>query len=142
MLDTRLVGFILSQFFGLYLSIVAIIMLYRVREFRQVVQGMKPQSGTILLGGLLGLMLGLFFVGIHNVWVFGPTVIITAIGWLITVISVLFLSSPERMVLWMGKLFAGSSYYVFVSMMLGFGLMLLVRGIYLYATHQHNFFFL
>jgi len=141
-LGTHLISFILSQFFGIYMLIVALIMLIRVRHYRELVLKMKPDSGTILLGGLIGLMLGLFFVGIHNVWIFEPTAFLTLLCWLVLILSVLWLASPERMVVWTRKLCSGSGYYVLSSLMIITGLLLLGRGLYLYATHHMNFFFM
>lgn len=142
MLGTHLVSFILSQFFGLYLLIIAVIMFLRVERYRQLAHKLNPDSGTILLGGLIGLMLGLFFVGIHNVWVFKPTVVITMACWLILVFSILLLVTPEKMVIWTKVLCSGSRYYILASLILLFGLLFLSRGLYQYATHNESFFFM
>src|SRR3990167_3102687 len=142
MLHTYLISFILSQFFGLYLLIVAVIMFTRVSQYRQLLQNMKPDSGTILLGGLVGLMIGLMLVGIHNVWMLKPIVFITLLCWLVLVFSVLWLISPERMVIWTKKLFLRRGYYVLASLMLILGLVLLSRGLFQYATHHQSFLFL
>lgn len=142
MSGAHLISFILSQFFGVYLLIVAVIMFTRVRQYRQLVQTMNPNSGTILLGGLLGLMVGLFLVGIHNIWVFEPIVFITLSCWFILVFFTMWLASPERMVGWTRKLCSGSGYYILASSMLIIGLIYLSRGLYQYALQRQSFFFL
>ena len=142
MLGTHVVSFILSQFFGLYLLILGLIMIIRVGRHRQLAHKLNPDSGTILLGGLIGLMLGLFFVGIHNVWIFKPTVFITIVCWLILIFSILWLVTPEKMVVWTRMLCSGSGYYVLSSTMILFGLIFLSRGLYQYATHHQSFLFM
>ena len=134
-----MVSFIMSQFFGLYMVIIAIIMLGRAKAYRQLVQKMDPQSGTVLLAGLIGLFLGMCFVGLHNVWVWAPIIYITLLSWMILILSLLWLVSPERMVLHTRKLFLSSGYYIVISAMLVSGLVLLFRGIYMYVTHKDAF---
>ena len=142
MLGSPMTSFVLSQFFGLYLLIVAIIMISRVHAYRRMAQKMDPESGTLVLVGLIGLLLGLFFVGIHNVWIFNPILIVTLLCWLTLMCSILLLSTPERMVDMIKRVFRGSGYYVLITVMALLGFVLLIRGVYLYATHQHAFFFL
>ncbi len=142
MFETKLISFILSQFIGLYAFIVAVIMFIRAREYRQLVNKMNPDSGTILLAGLMGVLLGLLLVGIHNVWVFKPIVFITLVCWLVLLVSIMCLVAPEKLVSMLKKLCAGSNYYVFASVMLFLGLLFFGRGVYQYATHVQDFLFL
>ena len=142
MFETKLISFILSQFIGLYVFIVAVSMFIRAREYRQLVNKMNPDSGTILLAGLMGLLLGLFLVGIHNVWVFKPIVFITLFCWLVLLVSMMCLVAPEKLVSMIKKRCAGSNYYVFASVMLFIGLLFFGRGVYQYATHAQDFLFL
>ena len=141
MTDKLRISFALTQFFGLYFLIIASIMFTRVTQYRLLVQKMNPESGTILLGGLIGLMLGLFLVGLHSIWLVQPVVVITLICWAVLILSILCLASPERMVVWIRKLFAGSGYYVLALFLMILGLMSLVRGVYIYATFHHSFMF-
>ena len=142
MLGTPLTSFVLSQFFGLYLLIVGIIMLSRVNAYRRMAQKMKPQSGTIVLAGLIGLFFGMIFIGIHNIWNVTPMVVVTLICWLVFIVSLLFLATPERMVALIRKLFLSSGYYVLIAVIVILGTTFLVRGVYLYATHHQTFLFL
>lgn len=142
MLRANVISFILSQFLGLYSVIVAVIMFIRVRQYRELVQKMKPESGTLLLGGLFGLMVGLFLVGIHNIWVFKPIVYITVVCWAILLFSVLSLVSPDLLMVLMKKACSGSNYYVLASFLLMLGLIFLMTGLYLYAIHENSFLFL
>ena len=87
MLGTDLISFILSQFFGLYLLILSLILFAREGKYRQLIQTLDPKSGTLVLAGLIGLMLGLFFVGLHNVWVIKPVITITLFCWLVLLLG-------------------------------------------------------
>jgi hypothetical protein len=52
------------------------------REFYlKVMKDFSRDSGLILYGGILALVIGLVIVEIHNVWVPGWPVIITIYGW-------------------------------------------------------------
>ncbi len=142
MMVTPIISFVMSQFLGLYMLVIAVVMLSRASAYRQLVQKMDPQSGTIVLGGMIGLLLGMGMVGLHNVWVLGPVVLLTVISWLVLILSVLWLSSPERMVMYTRQLFSGSGFYAVTIFMAVLGGFMLARGVYLYATHQHNFLFI
>ena len=142
MLGAQLISFILSQFFGLYLLIIGVIMFVRVRQYRQLLDTSDPNSPVILLGGLIGLLLGLFFVGIHNVWVLKPTLFITLMCWFLLCQSILWLASPDRMLSWTRYACSGSGYYFSALFMVIIGLSYLGRGVYVFATHHHRFFFL
>jgi hypothetical protein len=142
MLKVHLLSFILSQFFGVYWLILAVVMFYRAPYYRRMVKKMNPESGTILLGGLLGLMFGLFFVGIHNLWAFQPTVLVTLVCWFILIFSLLWLSTPERMVRWTQKMCTGKGYYVLSTFILLLSLFFLGRGVYMYAMQHQAFLFL
>lgn len=142
MLGTHLISFILSQFFGMYLMIFGLLMLLRAAQYRRLINSLNPQSGTLLLGGLIGLMLGLFFVGIHNVWELKPTLFITLMCWFVLIWSILWLKSPEKMVLITQRMITRSRYYVISAVTLMLGLFFLSRGLYMYATQHQNFWFL
>lgn len=135
------ISFILSQFFGLYMLIIAFLMFYRVNEYRQMVQMMNPHSGTLLLAGLIGLMLGMILVGLQNVWVFQPKVFVTMICWLVLILSIMILFMPVRVVLMIRKIFSGSGYYALLVLLMITGSLLLARGVYVYVMHRDVFAF-
>lgn len=123
---------IIEQIFGLYLLIMAIIFLSRVKFYREVVHNMKASSGSVFFSSSFGLMLGLFLVVIHNFWVWEPRVIVTILCWLVLVRAVIWLALPEKMVESTKKIAAGSGYYVVAIIMAIIGIYLMTRGFYLY----------
>ncbi len=136
MFETILDSFLLSQVFGLYLVITAIIMLSRVDFYRDLVKHLDLRNGTIIIGASFGMLLGLLLVDLHNVWIMKPRVVVTVICWLILIASVCWLSVPELMLAWMRKIYAGRGYYLLTLFIGGWGCVLLFRGMYLFVKHN------
>jgi len=124
-------SFLLAQLFGLYMVIMAIILLCRVRFYRSLVAGMSAQSGGLIISASFGLMLGLFLVLIHNFWVMEPRVVITVVAWFILIKSILWLSLPEQMLVMSQKLYSGVGYYIVVLFLAIVGIFLMTKGFYL-----------
>lgn len=123
---------ILAQIIGLYLFIVAIIMITRAGYYRELLTHLKAGSSAVTVGATLGLILGIIMVVIHNIWIWESDVIITLIGWLLLIKSVLWLSFPECMVKYTQKIYSGSGYYI-ISIIAGIiGIVLLAHGFHLF----------
>lgn len=137
--EVSVIAFKLSQFFGLYMVILAFVMFNRVHMYRRLIEKMDPESGTILLGALVGLVFGLFFVGINNDWRLTPGITVTLIEWTVLIVSLLWLAMPEQMIVVYKKLFLGKGYYIFTISMGLSGLIMLARGVYIFATHHREF---
>ncbi len=85
----------LAQAMGLYLIIIAIIMLSRAGYYRQLLTHVKEGSPTIILGATLGLIWVLFWFLVHNIWILESEVLITLVAWFLLIKSVLWLSFPS-----------------------------------------------
>lgn len=133
------VAFLLSQFYGLCMVIIAFVMFIRVNPYRRLIKKMDPESGTILLGSMVGLVFGLFFVGVYNIWSLNSLVLVTIIGWMILVVSLLWLGMPEHMAALHKKIFLGKGYYIFATLLGLWGIIFLTKGVYTYATHHREF---
>lgn len=125
-------SFLFAQVLGLYLIIMAIIMLSRVQFYRQFVMNLKASSGAVIVAASFALLFGLFMVDIHNIWVLEPRLIITLLGWFIVIKSILWLSIPEKMSSFSKRLFAGAGYYVVVVIVAIIGIFLATKGFYLF----------
>lgn len=123
-------SYILGQIFGLYLIIMAIIMLARARYYRDMIRNLKPVSGSVVFGATYGLLLGLFLITVHNHWVWEPDVIVTFLAWLILIKSILWLAYPEAMLRFAKKAYTGKSYYVIIGIAAILGILLMARGYY------------
>lgn len=130
MIPTFLHALIIAQIAGLYLLIMSIIMLVRRNTYRQFVAHLKPSSGLIIMTASFGLLIGLFIIVIHNRWVFDLDVIITLLGWIIAIKSVLWLAIPEEMLAFTRALYRSNWYYVFIIILALIGIFLILKGFY------------
>ncbi len=133
MLSQGVITFVLTQLFGVYIIVMSIVLFIRAQSYRKLVQNMNPESGTIVLAGAFGLLLGIFFVGIHNLWVLEGYVLITMLCWLILIFSLLLLFVPELMVIWLRKLVLSRAYYFLIAFMIIFGFACVGKGMYMYV---------
>ena len=129
-------SFVLSQIFGLYLLITAILMLSRAAFYRQVIAKLKPTDGSIVLGASIGLLFGLALVDTHNIWDQYPRLLVTVVCWLILLKSVLWLSFTDGMLRLTKKLCQSRMYYVMTTVMLLLGIAMTSRGIIVFIQHH------
>ena len=130
-------SYVLSQVFGLYLLLMAVVLLSRATYYRILVQGMPAQSPGLLTSASYGLMLGLLLVVIHNNWVWEPRVFVTLIAWFILIKSLLWLAFPEKMLVYTKKAVASPFYYVIIAVMFIMGIIMLTKGFYLFIPDGH-----
>lgn len=123
---------ILGQIIGLYLVITSIIMIARAKYYRTLLTNLKVGSSTMVGMASFGLMLGLFLVVIHNVWVMKPELLVTIVAWIILIKSIFWLALPETMVKYSRNMYSGWGYY-FGAIVAGLiGIILLAFGYYSY----------
>lgn len=123
-------SFVLAQIFGLYLIIMSVIMLSRVRLFRRLISQMQVESSGLIMGASFGLLLGISMVVVHNIWVWEPRVMVTLLAWFILLKSVLWLSLPDCMLRCAQKVYAGPGYYLVAIVMAVIGVFLMTKGFY------------
>lgn len=132
MLNDSLHSIIIAQVMGFYLLIVAIIMLARAPYYRAMMTNLKSCNHAIMVGAAFSLIIGIFLVIVHNIWIWESEVMITVIGWLILIKSILWLALPERMMTFSNKLYSGAGYYVAAAITGILGILLLSHGFYLF----------
>jgi hypothetical protein len=122
----------LAQALGLYLLIVAIIMLARAGYYRNMLTHLKADSPTVVIVATVGLIVSIPLVLVHNIWIWESEVLITLIVWFLLIKSVLWLSFPECMVNLSQKIYSGWGYYA-VAIIAGIiGILLINHGFYLF----------
>lgn len=123
---------LLAQGMGLYLVITAVIMLARPNYYKELLTHIKVSNSTITLAAIVGLMLGIALVLVHNIWIWESEVLITIISWFVLIQSVLWLSFPNCMINCNQKLYSGWTYYL-VAIIAGIiGVTLMAHGFYPY----------
>ncbi|CEG58214.1 hypothetical protein [Legionella fallonii] len=124
--------FVLSQAFGIYLVIMAIIFACRAKYYKQMIQSINPNGPGILISGSLGLLIGLFLITIHNSWGLVVVDILSLFFWFIVISSLLLLSFPERVVACAKKVCGGRGYFILIVACALLGIILMTGGYYLY----------
>jgi hypothetical protein len=93
---------LLSQVFGIYFIVIALIMLIRRQYLKTVLASFADEPMLRFMMGILMLLGGIFLVVSHNEWSSLQASLISLIGWLSMVKSVLYLSlSRESLSKWM-----------------------------------------
>ncbi|KTC81500.1 hypothetical protein [Legionella brunensis] len=124
-------SYLLAQILGFYLLIMAIILLARVNFYRRFLMSLSADYGTIVVGASCALVIGLLMVVTHNFWIWEAHIlIVTILGWLILIKSILWLSIPDTMAAYSKKVYAGAGYYVIVAVLAILGIILISKGFY------------
>ncbi|MDR3546714.1 MAG: hypothetical protein P4M11_00310 [Candidatus Pacebacteria bacterium] len=85
----------LAQFLGIFFVIVTLSLLIRRDTILEIIKDVTSHRAALYVLSVVGLVSGLLLVFIHNVWSGGfVTVLVTLIGWIILLKSVLFLVLP------------------------------------------------
>lgn len=121
-----------AQAMGLYLLIIAIIMLARASYYQAILTHLKVGSSTVVVTAAFGLIVGIIIVLTHNVWIMESEVLVTLLGWALCIKSICWLSIPEFMVKMAHKMYSGSGYYVAALLTGVIGVILSAHGFYLF----------
>ena len=71
----------LAKLLGPYCTIVAVGVLFNLKNYQKVMEDFFKNSALLYLGGVMALLFGLLIVLFHNLWAANWTVIITIFGW-------------------------------------------------------------
>lgn len=131
--------FVLSQVFGLYLLIMALILFAQADYYRALIQEIKAPGISFMINASLGLLIGLFLIIIHTEWVFAPRVVVTILCWLFTIKCIAWLMAPVRMLDLTKRVCSGKGYYIAIGLMGFLAIQMTARAFYLYITlYAHN----
>ena len=61
----------------------------------KVVDDFEKSPGLTMLAGMLTVIMGMFLIEFHNIWVKDWTVLITIIGWIALIKGVAFIAFPQ-----------------------------------------------
>ncbi len=122
-----------AQVMGVFLLIMAIILISRASYYRNILTHVKEGSSITLVAASYGLILGIFLVFTHNIWVLDAEVLVTIVGWIVLIKSLLWLGFPEYMAGITRRMYSGAGYYVIAVITGIIGFLLITHGFYLYA---------
>lgn len=86
---------ILSRVIGLFLLIVAPIIIVQRHDFATVISAFAKDRLMRVMISAIELIAALFLVLLHNVWSSPPAVIISLFGWLMLIEAVVYLAAPN-----------------------------------------------
>ena len=128
-------SFLLSQTFGAFLFIVAIIVMGRMYYYRKIILQLQPQDPFIPVAACFNLFMGIILVLTHNEWRLNSSTYVTAFCWLIFMNGLLWLAMPEQMLASTKKVCAGTGYYWMIVICLLLGVIFLGKGMELFILH-------
>ena len=121
---------IYAKVLGLYLTILGVCMLVSCKSIKQRIGAIKANSEATLIIGFFELLIGLFIVVTHNIWVSGWQVIITIFGWMMVVEAITAIINPAGLVSCYKKCTEGKGFCIMSAVALFFGLLLIVAAFY------------
>ncbi|KTD06876.1 hypothetical protein [Legionella jamestowniensis] len=140
MFSTFFHSYLFAQVLGFYFLIMAIVLLARVNFYRRFFATLTADYGTILVSASFGLAVGLLIVVTHNFWILEPHVlIVTIVGWLILIKSILWLSIPDTMAAFSKRVYLGAGYYIVVAILAILGIVLISKGFYRFYPELGDF---
>lgn len=118
----------LTELFGLFFVIMAIVLLSRREYYQNVFNNTKNDNPIIMLTATIGLLIGMILIGLHGGFELKHRVAISIMCWLVFINGLLWLMIPETMLDLTKKIFNGKGFYA-VAMFVGiFGVWLIIRG--------------
>jgi len=93
----------LAKFWGWFLIITCLIYLLRKKSLQEIIELTKNKSAVIVFG-YLSLILGLFSLIFHNLWVKDWRVIITIFGWIALIKGIIGIGFTELTQKWTEKI--------------------------------------
>lgn len=89
----------LVQLLGAYLVLMGLLMGMRRRFFIAAVREFIASRPMRLFAPVLQLIAGLALILAHNVWTWGPEVVVTIVGWLMALEALTYMVLPEKKVI-------------------------------------------
>ena len=87
----------LAQILGPYCIIAAIGLFFGHEMMKKAYQEFFKSPALLYLAAAMALLLGLFIIGSHNIWVQNWTVLITLAGWMAVIKGTLLMVFPDAM---------------------------------------------
>lgn len=120
-----LLTLLFAKVLGLYLLIAGIAVLTRRRDILMAVGVIVHDASARLIAGLFTLLIGLFFVNLHNDWSTLPSLLISLFGWAAVLKGIAYLFLREATLDSLVKKFYGRTWFLID------GTIAVVLGLYL-----------
>lgn len=118
----------LAQLFGLFLLIMAVVLISRRDYYRRVYENTKEDNPIIMLTATIGLIIGMLLIETHGVIELKQRLAVTIMCWMVFVNALLWLMMPEKMLAFTKKIIQGKGYFMVVGAIAVFGFWVLLRS--------------
>ncbi|MGQ3889056.1 hypothetical protein ACQUW5_08495 [Legionella sp. CNM-1927-20] len=126
-------SYIIEQVLGLYMLIMAIIMIARADYYRKLVRDLPADRNFVFVSAMFTLIFGLIMVVVHNIWHWRFELLATIIAWIIVIKAILWLAIPEYMVAASKRLYKDNMYYVMAVIAAIIGVILLIHSFHAFG---------
>jgi hypothetical protein len=123
------ISIFLAKFWGWYMITFFILLLLYPKRIKELFEFSKDDKFVVLIS-LMGIILGLLNIIIHNIWVWDWRLVITLFGWIVFIKSVTNFAFPEISRKWIEKIdFKWFHFLFFLLFLMGIFLLNQVYGI-------------
>lgn len=117
------------QLIGVYVFLIGGIMMFRRKFFIHAMHDFIYNRALRFLIPALELAAGLALILTHNIWTLGPELIVTCVGWMMTIEAVLYLLLPEKtLIKSLSALNNKTMYVVGGALSIALGIYLIISG--------------
>lgn len=118
----------LAKLIGIYMLIVAVIMLFRKNIFESVINEMVSSPGLLAFAGIINLVIGLAIAIGHPIYELSWRGLITLIGYLSIIKGIMRLAFPEQDRMIIKSVMRRSGYWIVFAIVVILGLFLTYNG--------------
>jgi len=132
------VSIIIAQTAGFFLFLSAILMLLCSARFKQVIIQIISNDVALLLSNFTSLLFACFLLVIHSIFSSFPEVVISLLGYILFIKSILWLVIPAKMAILTKKCLAEPTYTLFALLNMIVGIFYLSCGFGFIWISQSN----
>jgi hypothetical protein len=88
----------IASVFGPFLLIMGLWMVFYHENMMKVISSIKNTPGVMYVMGIINLLIGLSVLSSFNMWMWGPTLLVTLFGWVVLIRGLLAFFMPQFLV--------------------------------------------
>lgn len=119
-------SFYIARIMGPFMIILSLGLVVNLSGFRLIIDEFLKNPALIFLAGIISLLIGLFIINSHNLWVADWRVIITLFGWLAFIGGIVRTLAPRQAAMIGAKMLAESNSIRII------GAIILIIGLFLF----------
>src|SRR3990167_4246317 len=132
-------SFVFAQIIGLYLAVLAMVLLSRANYYRALLEHAKSPGFATLIASSLCVLFGIFLVLLHNVWPTEVRIMTSMFSWVFFLSATMWLATPEQTLMLMKKICVGKGYYGMVAFLFFLAFFLIMKGFYVHINEASSY---